>query len=151
MSILKKVKKVKKQTNNVFDYSIVEGLTEIELDTRKFIQFDFDFTTPGQLVGLPHIDFKELEDAIVKVTININLEDMHKINIKELELNILEYCFLLKPIVASIKRTKRVKNKNLTTDLTPIDAVKVWLKNNKHVDSVELLKLAKQIIEDVVI
>jgi hypothetical protein len=148
MKIKKKIIAKKKEENNDFDYSVVKGLTVIKLNTRKFSQYDFDFTVPGKAIELPKILPEEIKDAIVKVTIKINFEDIYKINIKELENYIMKYCFLLKPIIPSIQKTKRVKHKDLTSDLSPIEAVNVWLLNKKHKDSEEISKLSKEIINE---
>lgn len=148
-----KIKKVKKiiaeleKENNEYDYSIVKGLEVIKLNTRKFAQFDFDFTN-SKNIEIPIIKDEDIENCIVKISIRINQEDLYKINLKEFESNIREKCFILKPIIPVIQKIRRVKNKELTNDLGPIEALEVWLLNKKHKDSEEILKLSKEIIRE---
>jgi len=148
MKLKKKIIAKSERENNYFDYSAIEGLEVIKLNTRKFVQYDFDFTISGKVIEIPKILQEEIENAIVKVLIKINFEDIYKINIKELENYIRKYCFILKPIIPSIQKTKRVKHKKLTQNLHPFNAIDIWLESKKHKDSAEITKLSKQIINE---
>ncbi|MDF2615455.1 MAG: hypothetical protein K0Q47_110 [Sedimentibacter sp.] len=151
----KLIKKVKKtiakpsQEKGLIDVSVIPGLKAIEISTRKFTQYDLDFTYPGCKIEFPVIRDYDLIDAIVKVNIKIKSDDIHKINIKEFEEMLKEKAYVVKPIVPQILKTRRVRIKKLTADLPPIKAVEVWLIEKGHKDADQILSIADDIIRKI--
>jgi hypothetical protein len=150
--LIKKVKKVlakPSEEKGLLDVSSIPGLKVIEIKTRKFTQYDFDFTYPGCKVEFPIVDINDIKDAIVKINVKIRYDDIHKINIKEFEDMLRENAYIVKSIIPQIIKIRRTRIKELTTDLPPIKAVEVWLIDKKHKDSDEVFFIADEIIRTV--
>ncbi len=149
---IKKVKKViakQQKVKELLDVSSIPGLKAIPIETRKFTQYDFDFTYPGCRVEIPKIDIDEIKDAIVKVNIKVNQDDAFKINVKELFEFLSQHAYVVKPIVPSVLKKRRARIKKLTADISPLRAVEVWLLEKKHKDADEVQKIAENIIRKV--
>lgn len=139
-----KIKKlIKKEVReDIIDVSHIKGLEAIEISARKFTQFDLDFTNSDVIIP----EFEDIKDAIVKVNIRIKQEDVHKININDMEDEIKKHCYILKPIVASIQKHQKVRDKNLTSELSPLEAIKVWVEGRNYKDKELILSMSEEII-----
>jgi len=131
---------------DLLDLSHIPGLKAIPIKTRRFVQYDFDFT---QGVFIPAINPDEIADAIVKVTMRVNQEDAHKVNyIKDMEAFIRKHAFHLKPIIPTLVRPRKVRNKNINADIGALDAVKFWLEDKKPNGAKDILALAEEIMRE---
>jgi hypothetical protein len=147
----KKVKKKKvakvEEKQDLLDVSYVPGLKVVPIRTRRFVEFDWDFT--NKEVEIPIIKPEQVQDAIVKVTIRVKQEDAHKIDVKKIANKILPHAYILKPIIPSIQKQRKVRNKNINAATQPLDAIKLWL-TDKKVNNVDLIYgLAEDIIREV--
>lgn len=150
MTKITKKKKVAKleEMQELLDVSHIPGLKAIPIRTRKFIEFHWDFTDKDE-IDIPIIKPEQVKDAIVKVFIRIRQEDAHKINTKKITDKILPHCYLLKPISPSIQKERKVRNKKLNADLTPLAAIDMWL-SDKNVKDPEVIKnIAEEIIREI--
>jgi hypothetical protein len=141
----KKVAKLEEK-QQLLDVSHIPGLKSIPIKTRKFIEFLWDFTNSE--VNIPVIKPEQVKDAIVKVVIKVKAEDAHKVSIKKIEEMIKPHAYLLKPIVPSVQKIRKVRNAKLNADIGPLDAVKAWL-DDKNINSAsQIYDIAKEIIEE---
>jgi hypothetical protein len=150
---MKTVKKVKKKIiaksnkeNNNFDFSEIKNLKSIQINTRKFRQFDINML--DEKSEFPKIKKEDIEDCIVKINIKIKLEYMHKINISEIYNYVSSNCYILKPITPIICEDIKIRNKDLTTDLSPIEAIEVWLKDKEIKNKKEIFEFSRSILEE---
>lgn len=143
----KKVAKLEK-TQELLDVSHIPGLKVIPIKTRRFVEFNWDFTNSDE-VDIPVIKPEQVEDAIVKVLIRVRQEDAHKIDVKKIADKILPHAYLLKPIVPSIQRQRKVRNKKINAEIQPLDAVKLWLEDKNIKDKEAIYKIAEEIIREV--
>lgn len=143
----KKIVKVEQQeAQGLLNISNIPGLKAIPIRTRKFLQYDFDFT---EEVYIPKFDHEALEDAIVKINIRIKQEDAHQLHwLKDMEESIRKHAFHLKPITPSIVRTRKVRNKKINADIGALDAIKFWLEDKKPNNALEILAIAEEIIRE---
>lgn len=148
-----KIKKVKKQiiepVNKIdsIDIDHIKGLKKILINARKFIQYDLDYTNTKNIT-MPEFNMNDIKDAIVKVNIKIRQEDAHKIITKDIEDIIKQNCYILKPIIPNIIKEKTIRNENLTSELSPIEAVKVWIVDKGYKDAKRLLEISETIIRE---
>jgi hypothetical protein len=130
----------------LLDLSHIPGLKAIPLKTRRFIQYEFDFTAEHYI---PSLDPEELKDAVVKVNIRVKAEEAHRLNwIKDMEAFIRKHAFHLKPIVPSLIRTKKVRNKRINADISALDAIKYWVDDKKPKYASEILEIAEEILRE---
>lgn len=150
MPRITKKKKVAKleEKQDLLDVSHIPGLKVIPIKTRLFIEFHWDFTDKEE-IDIPIIKPEQVKDAIVKVFIRVKQEDAHKINTKSIADKILPYCYILKPIVPSIQKERKVRNKKLNADLTPFAAVKMWLSDKNVKDPDTIQQIAEEIIREI--
>lgn len=131
---------------DLLDVSNIPGLKAIPIPTRRFLQYDFDFTSE---MYLPKLDPEEIKDAIVKVTVRVKQEEAHRLTwIKEFEAFVRQYAFHLKPIIPSLVRIKKVRNKKINADIGALDAVKFWLEDKKPKYSKDILEVAEKIMRE---
>jgi hypothetical protein len=153
--MIKRVKKTVAKTQvqqSLLDVDSIPGLKVIPLQTRKFVEFNFDFTNLDKVEIvharplIPIIRPDDIRNAIVKVSIRIRSEDAHKIDVKTLEQYIRQYAYVIKPIIPIIQKERRIRIKNITTDMNPLDAIKIWLANREVKNSDLVYELSEQII-----
>lgn len=144
--IKKKVAKLEKK-QDLLDVSHIPGLKVIPLKTRRFVEFNWDFS--NKEVDIPLIKPEQVEDAIVKVAIRVRSEDAHKISIRKISSMIQPHAYVLKPIVPTIVKQRKTRITKLTTDITPLEAVKVWLEDKNIENSDEIYEIAEEIIREV--
>lgn len=88
----------------------------------------------------------DLENTILKVKLELG-EQAHGFDHDGFRQKLSKHCFFVRPIDVRriLKRVKR--NKEQTVKLNPIDAVKVWLKENKPKNANAILDVAASYIE----
>jgi len=98
---------------------------------------------------IPALNPDDFKDAVVKVTMRVKQEEAHRLNwIKDFEEFIRKHAFHLKPIVPTLVRTKKVRNKKINADISALDAIKFWLDDKKPKYASEILALAEEIIRE---
>jgi hypothetical protein len=121
-------------------------LKAIPIKTRKFVQYDFDFT---EEMYIPSIDPNEFTDAIVKVTIRVKQEEAHRLEwLKKFEDYIRTWAYHLKPVTTSLVRTKKLRNKKINADISALDAIKYWVDDKKPKYASEIIQIAEEIVRD---
>lgn len=119
----------------------------VESKCRKFIELEFDFTDGEVKIDAKKYK-KKIKDAVVKLNVILSGEDVFQ-DWEKVRKEFGKYAYYVKPVLPRIIRSRIVRNKKQSIDLDPKDAVKVWMKRNKHKGWKRQMKLAYDFIDGV--
>lgn len=123
----------------------------IKTDCKKFIEFDWDVTA-GDLTT--YDDLMDIAPELDKNTVlKVNaIQTIHQnIDWNGIRKELTKKCNFVKPIQPRIIRDRVKRNKRQQLNLSPKDAIKIWLKKNKPKDRKIIRELANDYIDKLIV
>jgi DNA repair exonuclease SbcCD nuclease subunit len=117
-------------------------------DCIPFIETKLDYTNdnvPTKIFTKKYM--KKIKGAVVKLDVTFD-ENSPVIDWEEVRKKLTKSAHYVKPVTPKFIRARTVRNEKQSVNLTPEEAVKVWLKSNKPKDYKRKRKLANKYIED---
>lgn len=143
---MKKVKRIKKADDGL-------TLKMVGTNHRKYLEFNFEFNQGDKSITkkiIDRMDDEVLGDKIIQINIKIWEEDISKLDVDKIyDFLELKFPFYVRPIIPTIQRQKSLRNSEITADLKPEEAIKLFIKAMNPEDSDEIEEMALNIFRGV--
>ena len=117
-------------------------------DCLPFVELNFDYTNgndPSKKLKTKKM-MKQAKGAVVKVNV-IYDENSPSVDWEQMRKELSKSAHYVKPIIPKFVRARTVRNEKQSVNLSPVDAVKLWLASNKPKGWKRKFKLAEKYIE----
>ena len=119
-------------------------------DCLPFVELNFDYTNgndPSKKLKTKKM-MKQAKGAVVKVNV-IYDENSPSVDWEQIRKELSKSAHYVKPIIPKFVRARTVRNEKQSVNLSPVDAVKLWLASNKPKGWKRKFKLAEKYIEGI--